>query len=68
MFVKLMAGAQMTGWPSAYLHELKSTANKVGAGDELIRRKFKQALAPGNNSGNIGCEESFPTKTTYISF
>ena len=44
MFEKLMTSAQMTGRPSAYLHELMSTTSKVGVRDELIRHKFIQAL------------------------
>ena len=46
IFEKLMSKAQMTERPSAYLHELMSTASQVAVADELVCQEFIQALPP----------------------
>ena len=46
MSEKLKAKAQRTGRPSAYLHELMSTASKVSGGEKNVCHKFIQALPP----------------------
>lgn len=58
MFAKLMAKTQPTGRPSAYIHELMATANRVGVGNELVRHQFNQALPPRNNAGDNNSKKS----------
>lgn len=41
---KLITKTSMTGRPSYYMQELKSIADKVGVGEDLVRHQFIQAL------------------------
>ena len=46
LFERLISRTQMTGRPSAFLHELRDTASKVGVGEELVRHKMIKSLPP----------------------
>ena len=46
LFESLLSAQVLTGRPSVCLANLKSTANKVGVGDDFIRHKFLQSLPP----------------------
>ena len=43
---KLMAETSISGKPSAYLRELGRLAQDIGAGEDIVRHKFLQALPP----------------------
>ena len=44
LFESLIKETSMTGRPSVFLHDILSTAQKLGVGDDLVRHKFIQAL------------------------
>ena len=46
LFERLISKTQMTGRPSAFLHELRDTACKVGVGEDLVRHKMIKSLPP----------------------
>lgn len=46
IFENLISNTTMSGKPSQYLEELKSQAQQVGIGMELVRHKFLQAQSP----------------------
>ena len=46
LFERLISKTQMTGRPSAFLHELRDTASKVGVGEDLVRHKMIKSLPP----------------------
>ena len=44
LFEKLMTKTSICGRPSVYLREMERLAQEIGAGEEIVRHKFLQAL------------------------
>lgn len=46
LFEELLSKTTLVGRPSAFMVELRQTAVKAGAGEDLVRHRFLQALPP----------------------
>ena len=56
---KLLARTSLSGRPSAYLREIERLAHEIGAGEDIVRHKFLQAL-PSSLAPVIASQRSTP--------